>query len=295
MKPRNNPFRRSNALILAGSGSLTLTNTNTFTGTTTVSGGTLIVSGTLTQPGNLVVQTGATLENQGTISSTGSLAVNAGSVFRAKIAQSTPVALNVAGTVTLAGALDISAAGLTPGTTFTILNKTSAGAVNGIFSGKPQGSTFTASGYLWSISYTGGDGNDVILRLATRQESWRYANFGTTDNSGAAADTFDANGDGEINFMEFATAQNPNAATIILPTVVKNGAILEFTYTRSLAAMADGVTFTVELSDTLANDWNAAGVSAPVVLTDNGTVQQVKVTLPVGTAGRRFVHLKVSR
>ena len=291
MKPRNNPFRRSNALILAGSGSLTLTNTNTFTGTTTVSGGTLIVSGTLTQPGNLVVQTGATLENQGTISSTGSLAVNAGSVFRPKIAQSTPVALNVAGTVILAGALDTSAAGLTPGATFTILNKTSAGAVNGIFSGKPQGSTFTASGYLWSISYTGGDGNDVILRLATRQESWRYANFGTTDNSGAAADTFDADGDGELNLMEFATGQNPNAATSATPTLVINGATIEFTYTRAHAALAELVTFIVEWTDTLADDWDAVGVSAPVVLTDNGTVEQVKVTLPVGTAGRRLVYL----
>ncbi len=283
-------------LNLTGSGSLTLTNTNPFTGATTLSGGTLIVSGTLTQPGTLTVQSGATLENQGTISSTGSLAVNAGGVFRAKIAQSAPAALNVAGTVTLSGALDISVVpGLTPGTTFTIVNNNGTAAVNGTFSGKPQGSTFTASGSLWSISYTGGSGNDVALTLATRQENWRYANFGTTDNSGAAADTFDANHDGELNQMEFATGQNPHAATHAAPTLARAGAKLEFTYTRANAALADGVTFTVEWSDTLtAGAWSSAGVTEQL-LTDNGTVQTVKASVAVGAGGRRFVHLRVSK
>jgi fibronectin-binding autotransporter adhesin len=51
----------------------------------------------------------------------------------------------------------------TPGQTFTILNKASSGAITRTFGGKPQGSTFTAAGFTWSITYLGGDGNDVVL------------------------------------------------------------------------------------------------------------------------------------
>lgn len=281
-------------LNLSGSGSLTLTNANTFTGTTTLSNGTLIVSGTLTQPGTLTVQNGATLEIQGTISSSGSLAVNAGGVFRTKITESAPAAVNVAGTVTLAGALDIAAAAdLTPGTTFTILNQTGTAAVIGTFSGKPQGSTFTASGYLWSISYTGGTGNDVTLTLATRQESWRHDYFGTTSNTGQASDLADPNHDGELNLIEFAAGQNPHAATLTPTTLVKNGATLDFTYTRSLAAMNDGIIFAVEWSDTLVpGTWSNAGVSEEI-LGDDGNLQTVKAGVAAGLGGGSFLHLKV--
>ncbi len=134
----------------------------------------------------------------------------------------------------------------------------------------------------------------VPLSVLTQQQSWRQQYLGTTANTGTAADLFDANGDGEVNLLEFATAQNPNAATLTQPALVRNGATLEFTYTRSLAAMSDGVTFTVEWSDTLLNDWSTTGVSAPTVLSDNGTVQSMKATLPAGS-NRRFVRLKVVR
>lgn len=70
------------------------------------------------------------------------------------------------------------------------------------------------------------------------------------------------------------------------------GAALEFTYTRSEASLSDGVTFTVEWSDTLGNDWSIAGVSARTILSDNGTLQQIKVTVHVGSGvTKRFVHL----
>lgn len=137
--------------------------------------------------------------------------------------------------------------------------------------------------------------SNVALNVLTRQESWRQTHFGTTANSGNAADLFDANGDGEANLLEFGTAQNPNSNTRSTPVVVKNGATLEFTYTRSLAALADGVAFIVEWSDTLGGtDWSTAGVSAPVILSDNGVTQQIKVTVPADSGlKRRFVRLKI--
>ena len=106
--------------------------------------------------------------------------------------------------------------------------------------------------------------------------------------------TADPNGDGEANLYEYATAQNPNVATRVLPGVVKIGANLEFTYTRGNAAVADGTTFVVEWSDTLAaGSWSTAGVSEQL-LTDNGTVQTRKAALAAGS-GPRFVRLTVTK
>ncbi len=133
----------------------------------------------------------------------------------------------------------------------------------------------------------------VPLAVLTRQENWRLQYFGTTQNSGNAADLFDANGDGEVNLYEFATAQNPHAASRDVPTLIRNGATLDFTYTRSLDALSDGVTFTVEWSDTLAaNSWSNSGVTEQTP-SDNGTVQLVKASLAAGTNNRRFVRLKI--
>ena len=52
---------------------------------------------------------------------------------------------------------------LAVGQTFTILNKVAAGAIVGIF---VQGNTVVGSnGTVFSVSYTGGDGNDIVLAV----------------------------------------------------------------------------------------------------------------------------------
>jgi PKD repeat protein len=124
-------------------------------------------------------------------------------------------------------------------------------------------------------------------------ESWRQTHFNNHTNTGTAADTFDANGDGEANLLEFATGQNPNGNTLAAISASLNGANLEFTYTRANAALADGVTFTVEWSYTLApGSWTSIGVTEQI-LTNNGTVQTVKATIPAGTP-MCFARLKVT-
>lgn len=55
----------------------------------------------------------------------------------------------------------------TLGQSFTILSKTSAGAITRTFSGKPEGTSFVTAGYTWTISYLGGDGNDIVLTAGT--------------------------------------------------------------------------------------------------------------------------------
>jgi autotransporter-associated beta strand protein len=279
-------------LTKSGAGMLTLTGASTYTGATTITSGRLALSGSLT---SAITATAGTLAAPGTPSTSGNVSIASGGRYEVRPNDT----LTVGGSVTLAGNLDIIAAsGLPNGTSWRILNKTSAGAVSGTFASKPQGAIFGASGYSWLISYTGGDGNDVTVTMQvalTPIEQWRLQYFGASANSGNAADLFDANKDGEGNLLEFATGQNPTAPTKAATNVVKNGGGLEFTYTRSKAAMADGVTFTVEWIDTLATgSWSNAGVTEQI-LTDNGTLRTVRASVAAASGGRRFLRLKVSK
>lgn len=136
----------------------------------------------------------------------------------------------------------------------------------------------------------------LVTVTGTASETWRFANFGTAANSGNGADTFDANNDGEINLLEFATAQSPIASSRTVLSANRTASALEITYTRSKAAFTGGVTFTVEWSDTLAaNSWSTTGVTQ-TILTDNGIVQTVKATVPAGPAILlRHARLKVTQ
>ena len=121
--------------------------------------------------------------------------------------------------------------------------------------------------------------------------NWRQTHFGTTANSGNAADGADPDHDGMNNLMEFALNLPPNAASQVPASVQPAGGNLEYTYTRGTAAYNGGMTFQVEWSDDLTT-WFTAGV-VESLLSENETHQQVKATLPAGSSGRRFVHLRV--
>lgn len=50
-----------------------------------------------------------------------------------------------------------------PGTQFTVLNNQSNTAIVGTFNGLPEGGTVSLRGMDYAITYTGGDGNDIVL------------------------------------------------------------------------------------------------------------------------------------
>lgn len=74
--------------------------------------------------------------------------------------------LTVNGTVNLGGALSVDlATGYTPGVgdTFLILSNDNTDAISGTFAGLAQNAFFPADGWFFQITYTGGDGNDIVL------------------------------------------------------------------------------------------------------------------------------------
>ncbi len=283
-------------LTKTGFNTLRLNGSNTYTGSTMINSGRLILAGSLA--GAVQTGIGAIFAPQGTPSVAGPIIHSGRPVLQLRLSDTTPGSghdqLIAAGTVTLAGTLDlICGPDLAPGSTFLILNKTSSGAIAGTFDARPQNSTFTDDGYTFQISYTGGNGNDVVLtRLPNAMEQWRFTHFGSYFSTGNGADDADFDGDGLANLLEFATGLNPTTAGTLPQTTTRNGSVLEFVYPKNKAAT--GLTYTVEWSDTLTNDWSSADVSAPVVLSDNGSLQQIKVTVPAGP-GARFIRLTVSR
>jgi hypothetical protein len=125
----------------------------------------------------------------------------------------------------------------------------------------------------------------------TDRPSWRQGNFGVFTNTGNAADGADPDRDGLPNLLEYALNLSPNAASRATAAVQAAGGNLEYTYTRGTAAYNGGTTFQVEWSDDLTT-WFTTGVVESLI-SDDGTHQQVKATLPAGSGGGRFVRLRV--
>jgi autotransporter-associated beta strand protein len=281
------------SLTKTGNGTLMLSGNNTFTGSVSVDGGTLALVGNVAS--SVVTTAAGVLAPQGTPLIAGSLTLGTSGTLRVRINGTTVGSgydqLAVGGNVTLAGALEVQAgAGLAPGTRFMVLNKTSAGAFAGTFSGRPEGGSFTASGYTWIISYTGGNGNDVVLSIASPLQQWRQTHFGSIAGAGTAVDTADPDGDGVVNLLEYALGTVPtSAASVSVPVPSVVGSRLQISFLR---ARSD-VTYIVETtSDLSSGAWS-------ILATNPGSVGQtvtISDTLNLTTANspRRFMRLRVS-
>lgn len=150
--------------------------TNAINGTLTapsysLEGGTLKGSGTIV--GSLTAESGTIVApgNSPGILNTGDFVLNVGAILESEISGlgANPGTdydqVNVTGTVTLAGTLDaIRWDYFGAGQEFIIINNDGVDPVVGTFDGLPEGSPVAIDGInVFTISYSGGDGNDVVL------------------------------------------------------------------------------------------------------------------------------------
>jgi autotransporter-associated beta strand protein len=204
--------------------------------------------------------------------------------------------LTVSTTTTLAGTLSVKLInGFTPtsGQSFTILNST--GALSGAFANAAFGARILTAGGEGTFLVTQ-SGNTVVLSgfvALTPQEGWRHQYFGTSENAGPAADTFDADSDGMANLLEYALGTIPtSSASSARPVMATAANHLTLAFNR----IADPVLiYLVEASpDLSAASWSpiwqstgAQNIAGPVTVTDS-THDITNSTPP-----RRFLRLRV--
>lgn len=152
-------FRKS------GTGTWKIANrNNTYTGNTSVNSGKLILAGNL-QSAALTVATNARLAVEGAVTTAGAFTLDAGATLELRAMPSETDRLSVAGNVMLAGNLDLLvSASPAVARSFVILNNLGNSPITGTFAGLAEGALFVAGGQTWQITYSGGDGNDVVLR-----------------------------------------------------------------------------------------------------------------------------------
>jgi hypothetical protein len=192
------------------------------------------------------------------------------------------------GAVTLGGALNVTLINSfvpTQGNNFTVLTYP---AHSGTFT------TFSAPGAFFSRSYNAGDLTLSATNSPANLADWKSAYFDPASPN--AADGADPDHDGVSNLMEYATGGNPlSAAPLHTPVGKPGGGFVEFDYPVNIAALNE-LTFSVEWRDDLTTGlWSSAGVTAPAVISSNGTVEQVQVMVPTGGHNARFMHLLVTK
>ncbi len=198
-----------------------------------------------------------------------------------------------AGSVTLNGAfvIDTASASTTSGSTWTLVSATGT---------KTYGATFTVTGFTadggavgarkWTKSgyqYDEATHTLSVTATATPLQSWRQTNFGTTANSGNAADAADFDGDGRANLLEYATGTNPTVANSgAVVAVAKSGSFLSLAFDHIGDA---SLTYVVEASNDLATWSTVQSYSGLTAAGQQTYVDNVPLTGPA----RRFLRLRV--
>jgi autotransporter-associated beta strand protein len=284
------PLAGNMALLLAGNGTLTLARTNTCSGMTTITGGTLVLKGNLA--GAMTVSNGIfTAQGRPAISS--DLLMQANGTLRVRLNGTTPGTgydqvrmTSTTASTSLAGMLDIVASGGLPtNTAFTVIDRAGTSPVSGSFVGMASNTVFSANGYNWTISYTGGDGNDVVLTLADAMTTWRYGYFNTTLNSGDAADSTDPDQDGMSNMDEFIAGTIPTNSLSRLAFTGTSSAANKLTLDFPSVL---GRTYRIQWTDTLVTpvSWNTLSNAIP------GTAQLLQINDTM-TSTQRFYRIQI--
>ncbi len=120
------------------------------------------------------------------------------------------------------------------------------------------------------------------IQAFSAQESWRQTHFGTTANSGTAADTFDADKDGLANLVEYAFALNPTISTGPSQLPQPQRTANDFTLTFNQPGGVAGASYSLTLAP---GSW----ISIP----DTGTNGTHLFSVAINGEKKMFVRLEV--
>ena len=152
-------------------------------------------------------------------------------------------------------------------------------ATSYIDSGLDDGVTWYYTVAAQGLPGTGVASAPVSGATYTAVENWRLTHFGTTANSGNAADGADPDGDGMTNAQEFAAGTDPNdnSSVLAITQISKSGNDMLVSF-----ASTAGKTYRVDYSDTLqSGSWatvqdNIAGTGGVLQIADTGGAAQPK-------------------
>jgi len=120
------------------------------------------------------------------------------------------------------------------------------------------------------------------------RQAWRYQYFGTVAGTSNAADDADPDGDGLTNLLEYALGTLPTQASPTPWATTTTSSYLGLSIAKN--ATASGITWSAESSDDLIN-WHP---EQTVTLIDNDTTFSVRDSVPVGSAAKRFLRLRLT-
>ncbi len=188
------------------------------------------------------------------------------------------------------GPIDLSGFGalqnITPGTTvtFRLVNYNAGGAGGNWYIYDLAGSTaldFSVSG---SVSYPVPNAALPPLLL------WRQQWFGTTNNSGMAADTYVASSDGMPNLLKFALGLNPLlAATNPITGDIESG-FLRLNVPRNTNAV--DTSYFIESAGGVTTPWDT---NATVIDINTPALLRAHDTNPVSSTSQRYIRLRLTR
>jgi len=160
---------------------------------------------------------------------------------------------------------------------------------NGVISGTPTTPAATATYTVSAANASGSTTASVNITVYSTIQSWRQEWFGTTNNSGEAADGADPYNTGLPNLVVFAFLgpnQNPAQASISqMPQAKAGGGNFYFSFTQT--AGVSGVTYGAQWTPSLTTgSWQS--------LTDTCSGNVHTFSVPMATSTQAFLQLTVS-
>ncbi len=136
----------------------------------------------------------------------------------------------------------------------------------------------------------------TITVTGTPQQQWQSTTFGANaSNPLVAGDHADPDFDGIENLIEYALALNPKLSSSLVAAlvpdieVVDGGKFLRLAVTKN--PNATDLAFTVEVSADM-SQWRT---DQTFIETQSSTILKTRDTVPLGSAGKRFIRLRVVR